>query len=61
MSGAKEVQYMVYRVRLNEKTVREAVPAEGKDYQIFDTEARGFPAPAGTGLRDQPVDPECPS
>ena len=33
---------MVSRVRLNEKAVRKAVPAEGKDYQIFDTEARGF-------------------
>lgn len=33
---------MVNRVRLNEKAVRDAVPAEGKDYQIFNTEARGF-------------------
>lgn len=33
---------MVTRVRLNEKAVREATPAEGRDYQIFDTEARGF-------------------
>lgn len=33
---------MVNRVRLNEKAVREAVSAEGRDYQIFDTEVRGF-------------------
>ena len=33
---------MVNRLRLNEKSVREAAPAEGRDYQIFDTEVRGF-------------------
>lgn len=33
---------MVNRVRLNEKTVREAEPADGRDYQIFDTDVRGF-------------------
>lgn len=33
---------MVNRLRLNEKTVREAEPAERRDYQIFDTEVRGF-------------------
>lgn len=27
---------------MNEKAVREAVPAAGRDYQIFDTEAWGF-------------------
>jgi hypothetical protein len=33
---------MVTRVRLNEKAVREAEPADGRDYQIFDTDVRGF-------------------
>ena len=33
---------MVNRLRLNEKTVRNAEPAEGRDYQIFDSEVRGF-------------------
>ncbi len=33
---------MVNRLRLNEKTVRDAEPAEGRDYQIFDSEVRGF-------------------
>ncbi|RYH06590.1 site-specific integrase [Tropicimonas sp. IMCC6043] len=33
---------MVNRLRLNEKTVRDADPAEGRDYQIFDSEVRGF-------------------
>ena len=33
---------MVNRLRLNEKTVRDAEPAERRDYQIFDSEVRGF-------------------
>ena len=33
---------MVKRLRLNEKTVREAAPEPGRDYQIFDSEVRGF-------------------
>jgi len=33
---------MPKRIRLNEKSVREAEPVRGKDYQIFDTEVRGF-------------------
>lgn len=33
---------MVNRLRLNEKSVREAEPTKGRDYQIFDTELRGF-------------------
>ena len=33
---------MVNRLRLNEKSVREAEPVAGRDYQIFDTEVRGF-------------------
>ncbi|PRY20103.1 site-specific recombinase XerD [Aliiruegeria haliotis] len=33
---------MVNRLRLNEKAVRDAEPAVGRDYQIFDTEVRGF-------------------
>jgi integrase len=33
---------MPNRQKLTEKVVRDAVPAEGRDYQIFDTEVRGF-------------------
>ena len=33
---------MVNRQKLTEAIVREAEPAEGRDYQIFDTEVRGF-------------------
>ncbi|MDG1118406.1 MAG: tyrosine-type recombinase/integrase [Flavimaricola sp.] len=33
---------MVNRQKLTEVIVREAEPAEGRDYQIFDTEVRGF-------------------
>ena len=33
---------MVNRLRLNEKYVREAEPAKGRDYQMFDTDVRGF-------------------
>lgn len=33
---------MVNRLRLNEKSVREAEPAKGRDYQIFDADVRGF-------------------
>jgi len=33
---------LVNRLRLNDKSVREATPAKGRDYQIFDTEVRGF-------------------
>uniref|UniRef100_UPI004047CDE5 tyrosine-type recombinase/integrase n=1 Tax=Yoonia sp. TaxID=2212373 RepID=UPI004047CDE5 len=33
---------MVDRQKLSEKVLRDAVPAEGRDYQIFDTEVRGF-------------------
>ena len=33
---------MVKRLRLNDKTVREQIPAMGRDYQLFDTEVRGF-------------------
>ncbi len=36
------VSCMVNRLRLNEKSVRDAEPAEGRDYQIFDSEVRGF-------------------
>ena len=36
------VSCMVNRLRLNEKSVRDAEPAKGRDYQIFDTEVRGF-------------------
>jgi len=30
------------RIHLSEKVVRDAVPAEGRDYQIFDDDIRGF-------------------
>ena len=33
---------MVNRLRLNEKSVREAEPVKGRDYQIFDADVRGF-------------------
>jgi integrase len=33
---------MVNRLRLNEKSVRDAEPMKGRDYQIFDTDVRGF-------------------
>jgi hypothetical protein len=33
---------MVNRLRLNEKSVRDAEPAQGRDYQIFDTDVRGL-------------------
>ena len=33
---------MVKRLRLNEKSVREAPPEPGHDYPIFDSEVRGF-------------------
>ncbi|PKQ10700.1 MAG: integrase [Alphaproteobacteria bacterium HGW-Alphaproteobacteria-1] len=33
---------MPKRMRLNDKTVREPLPVKGRDYQIFDTEVRGF-------------------
>jgi len=33
---------MVKRLRLNDKTVREMIPEEDRDYQVFDTEIRGL-------------------
>jgi integrase len=33
---------MVNRQKLTEKVLRDAEPAEGRDYQIFDTDVRGF-------------------
>ncbi|EKD60109.1 MAG: hypothetical protein ACD_54C00933G0004, partial [uncultured bacterium] len=33
---------MVKRLRLNDKTVREQTPEEGRHVQVFDTEVRGF-------------------
>ena len=33
---------MPTRERLTEKLVRDAIPAEGRDYQIFDDDIRGF-------------------
>ncbi|WP_111735817.1 tyrosine-type recombinase/integrase [Roseovarius amoyensis] len=33
---------MPKRVRLSEKVLRDAIPAEGRDYQIFDDDIRGF-------------------
>jgi integrase len=35
---------MPSRVRLTEKVLRDAIPAEGRDYQIFDDDIRGFAA-----------------
>ena len=33
---------MLKRLRLNDKSVRECKPETGRDYQVFDTEVRGF-------------------
>ena len=33
---------MLKRLRLNDKSVRECEPEEARDYQVFDTEVRGF-------------------
>ena len=33
---------MVKRLRLNDKTVREQIPQEGRAYQVFDTDIRGL-------------------
>ena len=33
---------MPKRMRLTEKVLRDAIPAEGRDYQIFDDDVRGF-------------------
>ena len=33
---------MAKRLRLNDKTVREQIPEEDRDYQVFDTEIRGL-------------------
>jgi integrase len=35
---------MPERIKLTEKVIREAEPVAGRDYQIFDTEVRGFAA-----------------
>ena len=35
---------MVNRQKLTEKVLRDAAPADGRDYQIFDTDVRGFAA-----------------
>ena len=35
---------MPERTKLTEKVIREAEPILGRDYQIFDTEVRGFAA-----------------
>jgi len=35
---------MPSRIRLTEKVLRDAIPAEGRDYQIFDDDIRGFAA-----------------
>jgi len=38
----KETLGTVKRLRLNEKSVSKAAPEPGRDYQIFDSEVRGF-------------------
>ena len=35
---------MPERIKLTEKVLREAEPVLGRDYQIFDTDVRGFAA-----------------
>ena len=44
MSDARRNKRMPERIKLTEKVLREAVPVVGRDYQIFDTEVRGFAA-----------------
>jgi integrase len=44
MSDARRIKRMPERIKLTEKVLREAVPVVGRDYQIFDTEVRGFAA-----------------
>ena len=48
---------MVKRLKLNEKTLREAEPIEGNSYQIFDTEILGLAAKVQTsGMRTFTLD-----
>jgi hypothetical protein len=42
MTSKEEALTMARRERLTEKLVRDAVPAESKDYQIFDDQIRGL-------------------
>jgi hypothetical protein len=35
---------MPERIKLTEKVLRDAEPVPGRDYQIFDTDVRGFAA-----------------
>lgn len=39
---------MVNRLRWNEKSVRDAEPAKGRDYKIFDTDVQGGSRSAST-------------
>ena len=41
---------MPERTKLTEKVLREAVPIVGRDYQIFDTEVRGFATASIAGV-----------
>ena len=48
---------MIKRLKLNEKTLREAEPIEGNSYQIFDTEILGLAAKVQTsGMRTFTLD-----
>jgi hypothetical protein len=42
VSSGKEAKHMVNRLKLNEKTIRDAELRPGVSYQIFDTEVIGF-------------------
>jgi integrase len=44
MSDARRIKPMPERIKLTEKVLREAEPVVGRDYQIFDTDVRGFAA-----------------
>jgi len=46
---------MVKRLRLNDKTVREQIPEEDRDYQVFDTEIRTDAAIEEAPTRGQSV------
>ncbi len=44
MSDARRTEAMPERIKLTEKVLRDAEPVPGRDYQIFDTDVRGFAA-----------------
>ena len=47
---------MVKRLKLNEKTLREAEPKPGVSYHIFDSEVIGFAARVQAPLPTRPIE-----